>query len=72
MGRLLRHLGRRKGGDEFKECATSNRYRAVTVDPTKVHDIGPNTGTPGEAEWLYSDVVLSGYGRAQIRGGSKE
>lgn len=49
-----------------------NRYRAVTVDPDKVHEIGPQTGTPGEAEWLYTDNVLAGYMRALIRGGKKE
>jgi hypothetical protein len=45
-----------------------NRYRAVTVDPDKVYDIGPNTGTPGEAEWLYTENVLTDYMRARIAG----
>ena len=48
--------------------AAFDRYKAVTVDPDKVHDIGPHTGTPGEAEWLYSSNVLTGYMRALISG----
>lgn len=47
--------------------AAFDRYRAVTADPDKVADIGPETGTPGEAEWLYTGNVLQNYMRSKIR-----
>lgn len=54
---------------EHKEAVEKyNRYKAVTADPTQVRDMGPTTGTPGEADWLYADTVLSGFMRARIKG----
>ena len=60
------HAQRRKDAH-----AALKRYKAVTVDPDRAHDIGPDTGTPGEAEWLYSSNVITDYMRARIRGGKE-
>ena len=37
-----------------------------TVDPSEVSEVGPGTGTPADADWLYTPQLLSGAMRAVV------
>jgi len=57
-----------KQRDKERLASFRRQTRTVSVDPSEAHDVGPGTGTPSEADWLYTTQLEQGALQALVNG----
>ena len=57
-----------KQRDKERLTAFRRQTHTVPVDPSEARDVGPQTGTPSEADWLYTAQLEQGALQALVNG----